>query len=84
MRDMYKSMEGSMKMVVWCISDLDGRDGGSGKYRGDGIVKFGNVRDLYSRIVEGISNCNSVEDMLKKVYWGGKREMEEENSCSMM
>lgn len=84
MRDMYNSMDASMKMLLWSITDLDPTDAATAKYTPDGILKFANVRDLYTRIVHAITNSNSVEDMLNKLYSAAKTQMEEENSSTMM
>lgn len=84
MRDMYNSMDASMKMLLWSITDLDPTDAATAKYTPDGILKFTNVRDLYTRIVHAITNSNSVEDMLNKLYSAAKTQMEEENSSTMM
>lgn len=84
MRDMYNSIDASMKMLLWSITDLDPTDAATAKYTPDGILKFANVRDLYTRIVHAITNSNSVEDMLNKLYSAAKTQMEEENSSTMM
>ena len=84
MRDMYNSMDASMKMLLWSITDLDPTDAATAKYTPDGILKFANVRDLYTRIVHAITNSNSVEDMLNRLYSAAKTQMEEENSSTMM
>lgn len=84
MRDMYNSTDASMKMLLWSITDLDPTDAATAKYTPDGILKFANVRDLYTRIVHAITNSNSVEDMLNKLYSAAKTQMEEENSSTMM
>lgn len=84
MRDMYNSMDASMKMLLWSITDLDPTDAATAKYTPDGILKFANVRDLYTRIVHAITNSNSVEDMLNRLYSAAKTQIEEENSSTMM
>mgnify|MGYP000578637766 FL=1 len=84
MRDMYNSMDASMKMLLWSITDLDPTDAATAKYTPDGILKFANVRDLYTRIVHAITNSNSVEDMLNRLYSAAKTQMEEENSSTIM
>lgn len=84
MRDMYNSMDASMKLLLWSITDLDPTDAATAKYTPDGMLKFANVRDLYTRIVHAITNSNSVEDMLNKLYSAAKTQMEEENSFTMM
>lgn len=84
MRNMYNTMDANMKMLLWSITDLKPSDANTAKYTADGLLKFANVRDLYTRIVHAISGANTVEEMLNKLHTAATTQMQEEDSATMM
>jgi Flp pilus assembly CpaE family ATPase len=76
MRDMYKAVDVNLKMMLWSITE-------NNKFTADGLLKFANVRDLYTRLVHEIANSNSVEDMLSKLALAAKQQKDEEGSDTL-
>lgn len=84
MTDMFKSMDVSMKMLLWGITQSNPNDPSSNKFTANGLIKYADANELYREAIAAVAGAENVQDMLDKLEIAAEKAIQDRGDYSLM
>lgn len=84
LKDAFKSLDVSMKMFIWSVTDTNLQDASGAKFTSDGLIRYSNVAALFNKLARSIDTAENTEDMLEKLKVAAFRYRDQMNDNTVM